>query len=277
MPENEAIGILSNGLSNPNPSELKKKWQDSVEKTRQRNYAANLTPIISDIVDETRQSEIDQILTKVQKRLRAQPQPFGNSWELKLISIDGLISIQKSVGIDFANEVVKDVKDKNDLIGALKVAFNAEIKQENPNVSIDPADPNSFTMASKDLNFGFLGYSPTQIPIVNTDEKLLGGGLNFGSKLSYIQVLNSNGRYVLSDGFHRAYGLISKGFTHIPCILYNGDIQQLPQQVGLFPPNLALSENPPMVRDFSVIGDDVTIPEVLNIFKVNIQSSQVLF
>ena len=133
-------------------------------------------------------------------------------------------------------------------------------------------------MTSRNLNFGFLNPSPTQIPIGNTQEKVWGVGFNFVSRLSYVVVLYSNGRYILKDGFHRVYGLMSKGFTHVPCILMSGDAHQLiPKQAGLFSTSIALSENPPMVTDFTEIGDDVMIPEIVNVVKVNIQSSQVVF
>jgi len=278
MTENEAIALLSNGLAIPNQEELKKKWLASVEKTKQRTYATNLTPEILNITDKHQQKEINEILSRIQNRLKAEPQAFGNSWDLKLISINGLVTIQKTVGVDFATETVQDVKGKEDLVGALKVTLNNEIKKENFMISLDAADPNCYTITSKNLNFGFLNPSPTQIPIGNTQEKVWGIGFNFASRTSYVVVLHSNGRYILKDGYHKVYGLMSKGFTHVPCILMNGDAQQLiPQQAGLFPISTVLSENPPMLRDFTDIGDDIIIPEIVNVVKVNIQSTQVLF
>jgi hypothetical protein len=45
----------------------------------------------------------------------------------------------------------------------------------------------------------------------------------------------------------------------------------------LFPISMTLSENPPMVRNSIEIGDDIMMSEIVNVVKVNIQSTQVVF
>jgi hypothetical protein len=74
----------------------------------------------------------------------------------------------------------------------------------------------------------------------------------FGPALPLIQVTKFNGRFYLSDGFHRAYCLRQAGATHVPCMLRE---VSGPSDIGIsnatFGLSLLESASPPTLGHFT--------------------------
>jgi hypothetical protein len=77
------------------------------------------------------------------------------------------------------------------------------------------------------------------------------GGVVIGPSLPVVQVCEFNGKYFLSNGFHRAYCLAMAGATEIPCILRRVSSESvIGIQEGTFPLDLLQSNNPPTLGHF---------------------------
>lgn len=268
LPEIEGVTMLSHGNPNPDVAALKQKWQLAEQKTKQRQYSTDLTPDIQEIT-HTNQTNIDQVLNKVSTRLKSQPPIFGN-WTFKSIEINKLVTAQKTVNVEVASDLVKEIKDKGDVLGAIKIALNSEPRKSIINISSQ--DQINFTITTRNQNFGLLGWGAGEIPLGNESDRLNGVTFTFGGRLSYVNVVHFGDRYFLKDGYHRVYGLMMRGFTHTPCILTeSNDSSQLPQGGNLFNIPLMLSQNPPIFRDFAEIAEDIELPDMVSVMRLKIE------
>jgi hypothetical protein len=77
--------------------------------------------------------------------------------------------------------------------------------------------------------------------------------MRFGVTLPFASVARYNGKYYLTNGFHRAIGLRQAGATHMPCMVRD---VATPEDVGIQPPGtfqlpLLESPDPPTVGHFT--------------------------
>ena len=68
---------------------------------------------------------------------------------------------------------------------------------------------------------------------------------------SLVQVVRWRGVYILRDGYHRAFGLLSRGISSVP-VLYRElpDLQLPTAGPGLFDPAVYLGERAPLLTDY---------------------------
>jgi hypothetical protein len=61
---------------------------------------------------------------------------------------------------------------------------------------------------------------------------------------SFLQVVRHHGRYVLRDGYHRAFGLLARGITHAPPFVRDFGVGALGTAAGLFATDVYLGDRP---------------------------------
>jgi hypothetical protein len=84
-------------------------------------------------------------------------------------------------------------------------------------------------------------------------------GFAVAVSFSFMQVASLNGRLLLRDGYHRAYGLLRRGITHAPVFtkaFERIEDMRLPQ--GMLPQDAYLGSCPPTLADY--LNDDVSAP-----------------
>ncbi len=85
---------------------------------------------------------------------------------------------------------------------------------------------------------------------------LIGYGFAIALQRSYLQVSGVNGRYFLRDGYHRAYGFLAAGITHVPALVKEfASFEEVQMPAGLLPPTTYLGDRPPFLLDY--LSDDV--------------------
>ncbi|MEV6831871.1 hypothetical protein [Amycolatopsis sp. NPDC051102] len=67
---------------------------------------------------------------------------------------------------------------------------------------------------------------------------------------SYLQVVRVDGRYVLRDGYHRAFGLLSRGISFVPAFVRDFDTREGLAPAGMLPESAWLGERPPLLTDY---------------------------
>jgi hypothetical protein len=69
---------------------------------------------------------------------------------------------------------------------------------------------------------------------------------------SFMQVVEHNGRRFVRDGYHRCYGLLTKGITRIPCVFIRAaNFEQTGAvQPGFLQHGLLFGDRPPLIGDF---------------------------
>lgn len=266
--EGEALQAMANGvIPQPDFEGLRQTWRDSVSRVRARAPLSIPKPDIKDFPVEKLES-LKIGLEKVKKRLAGDPMLATLPWDLKLIEIDGLITIQKQVNMTSATATGIAIKDGNDLQGAVKLALLTELPRSPVSIV---QDNQGVLITSRNLNLSLTGTG-----LIETEnelgDKMANATVSFGCLHSYVRVVNFNGRYFVRDGYHRIYALKQKGFTHVPAIVAetNNPADIVPPG-GLFPLPLLLSDNPPLLRDFEDNYVEVRVPRLTKVIRVRFE------
>ena len=88
-------------------------------------------------------------------------------------------------------------------------------------------------------------------------------GFLVGVTTSFLQVTRFSGRYFLRDGYHRAYGLLARGITHVPVMLREcRTAAEFTPPPGTLPLDVCLGARPARLPDFfdDAVSATVTAP-----------------
>ena len=138
-----------------------------------------------------------------------------------MLELDRLIVSQPHVNIDHAHRLEAELGANP----SLESVFRSCTALDGPSAPVEIRKVGSsrfvFCSSSSDLRF--------QEPVVLRADQIvghdgygpLGGciGLMVGFSSNFLNVVQSDNRYVIDNGHHRAYALRRMGFTHAPCIV----------------------------------------------------------
>lgn len=87
-------------------------------------------------------------------------------------------------------------------------------------------------------------------------------GFAVGVTLPFMQVARFQDRYVLRDGYHRAFGLLGRGITHAPVYVRDFDTTENLAPAGMLPHGAWLGDRPPLLRDYhdDRVAEPVSLP-----------------
>lgn len=173
-------------------------------------------------------------------------------WEFALVQIEPLLAFQFAVDIGRSDSLTEPITtDRDQALNQLVAACLPQEPEQPPlSVSIDApvgGGPGTVVVTSPSLNLRMLGAG--NFGSVGGDYDIIGAAV--GSAIPTVQVAKYRGRYYLRNGYHRAYGAGIRGFTHIPCVLFELDEFAAVNGGGLtFSQELLESENPPTLGHF---------------------------
>jgi hypothetical protein len=192
------------------------------------------------------------------ERLRGFPAAatfFEEEWEVKLVNLRQLCSLQQTVLSEQAMERVAGVT-AGDQIALAKLALpEASAKQELP-VQYDDVRQ-AWMISAANPNLRITGNFGGEI-----QPSVIGFGFLVSMPPSFLQVAQHHGRYVLRDGYHRAYGLLAAGIDVVPAFVRDFGVGDLGVSPGLFGTDVYLSDRPPLLPDFldDAVAADVRVP-----------------
>ena len=91
---------------------------------------------------------------------------------------------------------------------------------------------------------------------------------------SLVQVVRWKGVYVLRDGYHRAYGLLSQGITNVPVLYHEFPDQQPPLiAAGMFDPAVYGSDRAPLLLDYldDAVSADIEVRRTQKTLVIQVQ------
>ncbi len=190
--------------------------------------------------------------------LRAHPES-GNTvaamGEPRIVDLAAIVGAQKQIVIGEATDRVHGLGG-DDLLAIARLTLPLP-KREPIAWSFD-RERNAFVLSSPNPNLRVVGHFNStvggEVPGVVFDSF----GFAVSYQRSYLQVAIIEGRYVLRDGYHRAYGLLRAGIRHVPAFVRryaSWDEASLPS--GLLPKDACLGARPPMLTDY--LNDAVAI------------------
>jgi hypothetical protein len=193
-------------------------------------------------------SEPPQELREHINRLRQSPAGaamFREGWDVAIVDLARVCAFQPTVVADDAAERVAHVK-------ADDISAIAEITlPTSPAQPVQPRfDPSkqTYTVVSSNRNLRIGGLFNAPAPD-GSGAMILGFAVVAAP--SFLQVVHFQGRALLRDGYHRSYGFLSRGITHVPAFVRTMQTIEEVAPPGMFlPQHSYLGDRPPMLRDY---------------------------
>jgi hypothetical protein len=230
--------------------------QDLIDRVEtSRAVVAEREPVIDQdgIIDET-----DPAIASIVERLRQQ-QDTGAFWEegwtVGIADLNRVCSLQQSVASQQAEERVSEV-DPDDPLSIAAVTLPPPSTEQIPAQFDEQKNVWIITAPNPNLRITSAINGPSD------------NGPVFGFSIailpSFLQVARHHGRYVLRDGYHRAFGLLARGITRAPAFIRDFGVGALGTDAGLFTTDVYLGKRPPLLRDFldDEVAADVDVPAV---------------
>ncbi len=192
-------------------------------------------------------------------RLQATPggtRMFQEGWEVAMVDLKRVVAFQPLVFSDTAVERVASVAaDDLDSIAELTLP----VSHTAPVVGQYDELKQTYTFTSPDPNLKILGNFNGPVPEANGMHAF---GFVVGVAPSFLQVARFQDRYVLRDGYHRSFGLLSRGISRVPAFVRDYDTLENLAPAGMLPQSAWLRERPPLLRDYhdDVVAESVRWP-----------------
>ncbi len=177
-------------------------------------------------------------------------------FQVRMVDLERVRALQTHVMTEAAIERVAGI-DEDDLAGLTQLTL-PEAQPTRAPLLYDESQK-AWTVLVPDLNMRIVQPFHQQV----TDQSgrtfpVL--GFVFGALPSVVKVMEYQGRYVLTDGYHRAFGLLSRGISRVPALVghaENFEDMKIPQ--GLLPQGQWLGARPPRLDDYLVDAVSETI------------------
>lgn len=174
----------------------------------------------------------------------------GMDVDFALVEIEPLLAYQQHIWLEHAQARCAHLPRNPSFDDVLTLCLPERIEPIGANVEVRRGPyPGHTIIAVTDLDIDTL---PLTIhPAADPTAHVIGWQQQ--RKLPYVQVARFNGRCYLRNGFHRVYGLVERGVTHVPCIFLKATTVE---QAGIRPGHtLGLdvleSDDPPTVAHFT--------------------------
>jgi hypothetical protein len=224
------------------------------------DQAGLISPLPAELADHATRLEE----TPAGTRMRA------DGWETAMVDLTRIAAVAPSVFNDTAIERAASL-DPSDLQGIAELTLPA--MHPRPIGELAPGDDvlpihiqyhyltQTYTITSPNLNLAVIrnfDAPGNRAPQASQ----LGFGFTVGVPPSFIQVARFQGRYLLRDGHHRAFGLLSRGITRVPAYVRDFTTADELAPAGMLPRSAWLGDRPPLLRDYhdDLVAEPVLVP-----------------
>jgi hypothetical protein len=168
---------------------------------------------------------------------------FANGWELGLITdLRRVIAAQPTLFVDGPQDGVGPVPHDSSSVAQIALPLSAPASQVP--VSFDE-EKQTWNITSPSPNLRITGNFGGEV-----EPGVLGFGFFVRVLPSFISVAEYRGRYILRDGYHRAYRFLSGGVVSVPALIRRFDDDESPFQAGMLPEEVYCGERPPTLQDY---------------------------
>src|SRR5579872_458298 len=173
-------------------------------------------------------------------------------WRVASVDLSRVIAVQPIVHVDHAAERTAGPA-ADDLVGLARVSLPVSASQHLP-VQFDPSQ-RAWIVSSPNPNLRVVGHGVAASPVAGQPPVI---GFVVSLLTSYVRVGRYDGRYILLDGYHRAYGFLRQKIAGVPALV--GEVNAFAELAlpGALPEDVFLGERPPLLRDY--LDDSVSAP-----------------
>ncbi len=170
---------------------------------------------------------------------------LSEGWDVALVDLRRVCGFQPIVFSDQAAERVHGI-DGDDLAAIAAVALPLSSSVELP-IQFDQVRQ-AWMVSSANPNLRIAGpagpiQTPQQVPV-------LGFGVTVSA--SFMQVVRYRNRYFLRDGYHRAFGFLSRGIAAVPAFIRDMTAfeEMVPDPRVMLPQDSYRGPRPPVIADY---------------------------
>ena len=199
------------------------------------------TDVLMDLPSEL-EGYVDELKSKPFYQLFA-----AEGWQVRMADMQRVRALQPIVHIDHATERTQGVRP-DDLLSLARVTLPHSRAKELV-ATVPTADGRGWILTCRNPQLRVRGPYKGDRDDNGYNTKVFGIETEVANSL--VQVVRWQGAYILRDGYHRVYGLLSRGIGSVP-VLYREFPDYQPPLVapGLFDPNIYVSDRAPMLRDY---------------------------
>jgi hypothetical protein len=167
---------------------------------------------------------------------------FREGWVVKLADLRRICSFQPHVFTEDSSQRVRAIQE-DDIAAIAGVTLPLHGPQSLA-ASFNPTR-NAWVFSSANPNLRVVGQANGDSPIGAVF------GFVIGVSGSFMQVASYHGRLLLRDGYHRAFGLISRGIHVVPVFFREfATFDELRVPEGMLPQDAYLGDRPPLLGDY---------------------------
>jgi hypothetical protein len=176
--------------------------------------------------------------------------------EFKMLELSKIVAFQSQLNLDYVEDLTQHLKGNKTDAEIMKLCFSSSY--DPTQVSFTKMDDNTYVLSSKNSNLRFLGSEIKGASTKGSDFDVKGLqtnviGLVVGFGTSKMNVISTNQKIFLNNGFHRACALYSMGIQYAPFIVLNlaNPFSEFPENFLNVPRDIALNTpRPTLVKDF---------------------------
>jgi hypothetical protein len=180
---------------------------------------------------------------------------FVEGWRVVIADLPRVIAVQPNVFVDSAEERARAI-DPADLLSIAGISLPLPEPVPLP-AQFDPTRQ-AWIFSARNPNLRITGQFGGQVA-----PGTAGFGFTLAVSPSFMQVAGFDGRLMLRDGYHRAYGLLRRGITRVP-VFYRqfATIEELHLPQGMLPQAAYLGDRPATIADYldNVVAASVDLP-----------------
>jgi hypothetical protein len=192
--------------------------------------------------------ELDAHITALRQNPVSQ-QYFNEGWQVSVVDLANVCAAQPHIITGQANLRVEQANAEHiDSLAAVSLPLAVGTVSQ---VVFDPTK-NTWIFSSSNPNLRVVGNFHGNVPPGQN-----GFGFVVGVASSFLQVARYGNRYILRDGYHRAFGFLSRGIARVPAFVREvARYEELGFPAGMLPLDSFLGDRPPTLRDY--LDEDVS-------------------
>jgi hypothetical protein len=171
-------------------------------------------------------------------------------WTAQLVEISKIIPVEPSLDVEYAESQGNATLDPANPMSAVKLCFNEKhptefrvsVNEAQKAMSVSGVNPSLEVVGLRYAQQGENG--PVMVSFMISPSP------------NIVAITHDQGRYFLLNGYHRVYRLLQSGFSHVPCMLREGDALGR----GLFPDEVLSAPRPPLFPDFADPALGIIVP-----------------
>jgi hypothetical protein len=264
LPREHAETLLASQADGELPDAQLVRVSQALAAVAARPAGIDQAGLISPLPDELADHVTRLGQTAAGARMRAE------GWETAMVDLARVVAIAPSVFNDTAIERAA-LLDPGNLQGTAELTLPTRhprpIGERAPGDDVLPVHiqyhhlTKTYTITSPNLNLTVIGNFDApgnRAPQASQ----LGFGFSVGVPPSFIEVARFQGRYLLRDGHHRAFGLLSRGITRVPAYVRDFATASELAPAEALPRSAWLGDRPPLLRDYhdDLVAEPVLLP-----------------